>query len=107
MYTQFDWDAPAYVASKHAVIGLTKYLGVRTGGTGVTVNTISPGMFPFTQANRDVMPPETLGRINQFTPEGRVGEVRELASALLFLVSPDSTFVTGQNIVVDGGWTLW
>lgn len=107
MYPQFEWDNCAYVTSKHALLGLSKYLAVRTGGTGVTVNAISPGMFPFTEANRDRSSAESLDRLRQFTPEGRTGEVRELASALLFLVSPDSTFVTGQNIVVDGGWTLW
>ena len=107
MYPDFEWDNCAYVTSKHALIGLSKYLAVRTGGTGVTVNTISPGMFPFTEANRERSPEESLRRLRQFTPEGRTGEVRELASALLFLVSPDSTFVTGQNIAVDGGWTLW
>ena len=107
MYPDFEWDNCAYVTSKHALIGLSKYLAVRTGGTGVTVNTISPCMFPFTEANRERSPEESLRRLRQFTPEGRTGEVRELASALLFLVSPDSTFVTGQNIAVDGGWTLW
>jgi NAD(P)-dependent dehydrogenase (short-subunit alcohol dehydrogenase family) len=107
MYPQFEWDNCAYVTSKHALLGLSKYLAARTGGTGVTVNAISPGMFPFTEANRDRSPEESLRRLRRFTPEGRTGEVRELASALLFLVSPDSTFVTGQNIVVDGGWTLW
>jgi NAD(P)-dependent dehydrogenase (short-subunit alcohol dehydrogenase family) len=107
MYPDFEWDNCAYVTSKHALLGLSKYLAVRTGGTGVTVNAISPGMFPFTEANRDRSPEESLRRLRQFTPEGRTGEVRELASALLFLVAPDSTFVTGQNIAVDGGWTLW
>lgn len=107
MYPDFEWDNCAYVTSKHALIGLSKYLAARTGGTGVTVNAISPGMFPFTEANRDRSPEESLRRLRQFTPEGRAGDVRELASALLFLVSPDSTFVTGQNIAVDGGWTLW
>jgi NAD(P)-dependent dehydrogenase (short-subunit alcohol dehydrogenase family) len=107
MYPDFEWDNCAYVTSKHALLGLSKYLAVRTGGTGVTVNAISPGMFPFTEANRDRSPEESLRRLRRFTPEGRTGEVQELASALLFLVSPDSTFVTGQNIAVDGGWTLW
>jgi NAD(P)-dependent dehydrogenase (short-subunit alcohol dehydrogenase family) len=107
MYPQMEWDNCAYVTSKHALLGLSKYLAVRTGGTGVTVNAISPGMFPFTGANRGGSTGESLRRLRQFTPEGRTGQVRELASALLFLVSPDSAFVTGQNIAVDGGWTLW
>jgi NAD(P)-dependent dehydrogenase (short-subunit alcohol dehydrogenase family) len=106
-YPDFDWDSPAYVTSKHALIGLSRYLAARTGDTGVTVNTISPGMFPYTEANRDRISAESLRRLREGTPARRPGEVRDLASALLFLASPESSFVTGQNIVVDGGWTLW
>jgi NAD(P)-dependent dehydrogenase (short-subunit alcohol dehydrogenase family) len=106
-YPDFDWDAAPYVTSKHALIGLSKYLAARTGGSGVTVNTISPGMFPDTEANRDHISAESRRRLSEFTPVGRVGEVSDLSSALLYLVSPDSSFVTGQNIVVDGGWTIW
>jgi NAD(P)-dependent dehydrogenase (short-subunit alcohol dehydrogenase family) len=103
----FDWDACSYVTSKHALIGLSKYLAVRTGGTGVTVNTISPGMFPYTEANIGYVTAEAIERTSRWTPVKRVGQVKDLRSALLFLVSPDSSFVTGQNIVVDGGWTIW
>lgn len=106
-YPDFDWDSPAYVTSKHALIGLSKYLAVRTGDTGVTVNTISPGMFPFTEANAARISAESMRRLREFTPARRPGDIEDLASALLFLASPDSSFVTGQNIVVDGGWTLW
>jgi NAD(P)-dependent dehydrogenase (short-subunit alcohol dehydrogenase family) len=106
-YPDFDWDAASYVTSKHALIGLTKYLAVRTGGTGVTVNALSPGMFPDTEANRDMCSDESRRRLRMFTPEGRTGDVEDLSSALTFLVSPASGFVTGQNVVVDGGWTIW
>jgi NAD(P)-dependent dehydrogenase (short-subunit alcohol dehydrogenase family) len=106
-YPDFDWDAASYVTSKHGLIGLTKYLAVRTGGTGVTVNALSPGMFPDTEANRDMCSEESRRRLRAFTPEGRTGDVEDLSSALTFLVSPASGFVTGQNIVVDGGWTIW
>jgi NAD(P)-dependent dehydrogenase (short-subunit alcohol dehydrogenase family) len=106
-FYDFDWDAASYVTSKHALIGLSKYLAVRTGGTGVTVNTLSPGMFPYTEANIDLVTAEGLEKTSSFTPMKRVGDVRDLRSALLFLVSPESSFVTGQNIVVDGGWTIW
>jgi NAD(P)-dependent dehydrogenase (short-subunit alcohol dehydrogenase family) len=103
----FDWDACSYVTSKHALIGLSKYLAVRTGGTGVTVNSLSPGMFPYTEANIDHVTAVGIERTSRWTPVKRVGDVRDLRSAILFLVSPESSFVTGQNIVVDGGWTIW
>jgi len=74
---------------------------------GVTVNTVSPGMFPFTEANAARISAESVRRLREFTPARHPGDVQDLASALLFLASPDSSFVTGQNIVVDGGWTLW
>jgi NAD(P)-dependent dehydrogenase (short-subunit alcohol dehydrogenase family) len=106
-YSDFDWDSPAYVTSKHGLIGLTKYLAVRTGGTGVTVNAISPGMFPDTQANRDRSSTESRRRMSMFTPLGRTGNVEDLSSALAFVVAPESGFVTGHNVVVDGGWTAW
>jgi len=64
-------------------------------------------MFPFTEANADRISAESTRRLREFTPARRPGDVQDLASGLLFLASPDSSFVTGQNIVVDGGWTLW
>jgi gluconate 5-dehydrogenase len=103
----FDWDACSYVTSKHALVGLSKYLAVRAGGTGVTVNALSPGMFPYTEANIDLVKAEGIERTSRWTPVKRVGDVNDLRSAILFLVSPGSSFVTGQNIVVDGGWTIW
>ncbi len=106
-YPDFAWDAASYVTSKHALVGLSKYLAARTGGTGVTVNALSPGMFPDTDANRDRCSSESRRRLSDFTPLRRTGTVEDLSSALLYLVSPDSSFVTGQNIIVDGGWTIW
>jgi gluconate 5-dehydrogenase len=106
-YPQMDWDSVSYVTSKHAVIGLSKYLAGRTARTGVTVNTISPGMFPDTEANLPHSSEESRRRVCDFTPVGRTGDVADLSSALLFLVSPESSFVTGQNVIVDGGWTIW
>ena len=48
-----------------------------------------------------------MRRLREDTPARRAGKVQDLASALLFLAAPESSFVTGQNVVVDGGWTLW
>lgn len=107
-YPGLDWDNASYVASKHALLGLTKHLGVRTARSGVTVNAISPGMFPDTDANRRrSLSPEVNLRLSQFTPMGRTGDLKELTTALLFLTDEASSFITGQNIVVDGGWSLW
>jgi len=96
-YPDFDWDAASYVTSKHALVGLAKYLAVRTGGTRVTVSALSPGMFPDAEANRDRCSPESRRRLSDFTPLRRTGNVEDLSSALLYLVSPNSTFVTGKE----------
>lgn len=106
-YPDFEWDAASYITSKHALIGLSKYLAVRVASSGVTVNTISPGMFPDTPANRDSLSEESRARLSSFTPSGRNGQLEDLDSTLLYLASPASSFITGQNIIVDGGWTCW
>jgi meso-butanediol dehydrogenase / (S,S)-butanediol dehydrogenase / diacetyl reductase len=107
LYPDFDCDAASYVTSKHALIGLTQYLAVRTGGTGVTANAISPEMFADTEANRHRCSEESRRRLTKFTSEGPTGDVGDLHVALTFLGLPGPGFVTGQNIVVDGGWTIW
>lgn len=106
-FYDFPWDGASYVTSKHALVGITKHLAVRTAGSGVTVNAISPGMFPDTEANRSRCSVESRRRLSAFTPMGRTGDTKELRSALRYLVSPESGFVTGQNLIVDGGWTSW
>lgn len=99
-------DIPAYFASKHALIGLTKYLAARLGPTGVTVNAISPGMFPEV---RDGVPLERARQVPLIdaTPLKRLGSDHDLDGAVVYLAAPASDFVTGQNIIVDGGWTIW
>jgi NAD(P)-dependent dehydrogenase (short-subunit alcohol dehydrogenase family) len=105
-YPGMSWDSLAYVVSKHALVGLTKQLAVMVGGSGVTVNALSPGMFPGTEANRAV-PKESHQRLIAATPQKRLGELENLQSAIEFLVSARSSFVTGQNLIVDGGWSIW
>ena len=94
----------AYAASKAAVASLTKSLAVEWARHGVNVNAIAPGVFK-TDLNRELL--ETTGRGREFemrTPMGRFGKVDELAGAAVFLASEAASFVTGEILVVDGGF---
>jgi NAD(P)-dependent dehydrogenase (short-subunit alcohol dehydrogenase family) len=95
----------AYSASKGAVINLTRELGVRWARRGVRVNALAPGWFRSEMT--DAVLDDQRGRawIERRCPMGRAGELEELNGALSFLCSDASTYVTGQVLVVDGGWT--
>lgn len=101
----------AYSAAKAAVINLSKFLAREWARRGVRVNSISPGFFPAEQNrillfNPDGGYTERGGQIIGHTPMARFGEPHELAGAVVWLASPRaSSFVTGQNIVVDGGFS--
>ena len=95
---------PAYTASKHAVVGLTKALANEWGEYNIQVNAIAPGYFKTdnTQALQDnpVRNQEILSRI----PAGRWGEPSDLSGAAVFLASEASNYVNGHTLAVDGGW---
>lgn len=95
----------SYCASKGGLINLTRELAAQWARRGVRVNAIAPGWFE-TEMTADFFAEES-GRswIRRTTPMGRAGELHELDGALLFLASDASSFVTGQVISVDGGWT--
>lgn len=99
------FNCAGYTASKGGVINLTRELGVQWAPRGVRVNAIAPGYFP-TEMNEAAFYDESaVGYINGNTPVGRAGEEHELDAALLFLAGPGSSYVAGQTIFVDGGWT--
>jgi len=98
--------AGAYTAAKHGVIGLTHYLACQFGKTGVTVNTLSPGMIPW-HPNPSKEALALHARLADMTPVGRNGTPEDFVTAVVFLSAEGSAFVNGANIVVDGGWSIW
>jgi gluconate 5-dehydrogenase len=96
-----------YTPSKSGVIGLTKEFAVQWAKTGITVNAIAPAYFPSDLGGGVHENPDVLEEIEQRTPMGRMGQPEELAGALLLFASDASTYVTGQVLSVDGGWTAW
>ncbi|MCU0311368.1 MAG: SDR family oxidoreductase [Acidimicrobiales bacterium] len=95
----------SYVASKHAVVGLTRQLGTEWIRRGVRVNALAPGWFRTEMAEVMFNDPASIEYVRRNTPAGRGGEPHELDGALLFLASDASTYVTGHVLAVDGGWT--
>jgi NAD(P)-dependent dehydrogenase (short-subunit alcohol dehydrogenase family) len=97
-------NPPAYGAAKAAIIHLTKYSAVHLAKYGIRVNCLSPGPFPSQAVQEDK---EFVLKLCSKTPLGRIGKPEELKGAIAFLASDASSFVTGHNLVVDGGWTSW
>lgn len=96
----------AYTASKGAVVNLTRQLGCEWGRKGVRVNGIAPGWFMSEMTAEDMFGDDSsLAFIRRNAPMGRAGEEHELDGALLFLASDASSYVTGQTLAIDGGWT--
>jgi NAD(P)-dependent dehydrogenase (short-subunit alcohol dehydrogenase family) len=93
-----------YSATKAAVLNLTQNLAREWAPHGIHVNALSPGFFPAEQ-NRKVLTPDRVENIMRHTPMQRFGEPKELAGAILLLAGPAGSFLTGANIVVDGGFT--
>jgi NAD(P)-dependent dehydrogenase (short-subunit alcohol dehydrogenase family) len=98
-------SAPAYHATKAAVINLTKNLACSWGDRRVRVNSIAPGWFPSELTKPLFAMGSTTARLSAGAAMGRLGDPKELAGPLLFLASEASSFVTGHTLVVDGGFS--
>jgi NAD(P)-dependent dehydrogenase (short-subunit alcohol dehydrogenase family) len=97
----------AYNTSKAGVIMLTKSLAGEWARRGVRVNSISPGYIGTEMTKLGMSNPDWHKEWLHFTPMGRVGEPREVAAVVVFLASDASSYFTGSNLVVDGGYTCW
>ena len=97
----------SYIASKHGVIGLTRTAALEYVKNGIRVNAVNPGLID-TQIARDVVSgnEQAYGEIAKSVPIGRAGRPEEIASAVLWLCSPEASYVVGQALTVDGGMTI-
>lgn len=91
-----------YSVVKHGIIGLTKYLATYWATAGVRVNSLSPG-----GVRTSEMPEEFVKRVSELIPMGKMAKVDDYQAAVLFLCSDASSYMTGANLIIDGGRTVW
>jgi len=97
--------AAAYCASKHGVIGLTKAVALETARTGIRINAVCPAVVETPMADRLYSAPAVNKFVLGLHPVGRFGKPMEIAEAVLWMCSDRASFMTGQSLVLDGGFT--
>ncbi len=100
-------NAPAYVAAKHGLIGLTRTAALEYSAKGVRVNAVAPAFIvtPMLEDAGLLSDPEAKQGLVDLHPIGRLGEPKEVADAIIWLASDEASFVTGHTLMVDGGYT--
>jgi NAD(P)-dependent dehydrogenase (short-subunit alcohol dehydrogenase family) len=96
---------PAYVASKHGVVGLTKSVALDYAKQGIRCNAVGPGNID-TPMTRGAMAPPVFEAVGKVAPIGRYGTADEIAELIAFLCSPRASFITGAYLVADGGFVI-
>ena len=105
-YTDLPFNSPPnYHGLKGGIVHLTRHLAVYWTDDHVRVNAIAPGPFPSPKVR--ARSPEFIARLTQRVPMRRMGEPEELKGVVVLLASDAGSYITGQNILVDGGWTAW
>jgi NAD(P)-dependent dehydrogenase (short-subunit alcohol dehydrogenase family) len=101
-------NAPAYVAAKHGLVGLTKTAALEYSSKGVRVNAVAPAFIETAMIERAGLldDPEAKENLIKLHPIGRLGRPREVADAIVWLMSDEASFVTGHTMLVDGGYTV-
>lgn len=102
---KFSSNPPYYGAAKAALGQFTRYAACELGSEAIRVNQISPGPFPSPAVQNHL--PHFIQKLRGKCPLGRIGEPNEIVGPVVFLLSPASSFITGSNLAVDGGWTAW
>lgn len=98
-------NSSEYIAAKHAVVGMTKAAALEYSASGIRVNAVCPGVIVTLLVESAMANPAIAADLLALHPIGRLGRVDEVADAIVWLASPQSSFVTGIALPVDGGWT--
>jgi NAD(P)-dependent dehydrogenase (short-subunit alcohol dehydrogenase family) len=97
-------NPPAYGAAKAGLLQFTRYAAAHWAKAGVRVNALTPGAFPAPEVRERA---DFIAALEAQIPMGRIGGAEEIGGALVFLLSAASSYMTGQQVILDGGWTSW